>query len=101
MDLRFHADELGYGPIDNRPWQGRIGSMATKYQAPQSQADRDFFTVPEAAEHMGVSRQRMHELITTYSLKTLALSSRARIIKKSELEKIPNDRPTGVHIEYR
>ena len=61
----------------------------------------DFLTVPEAAAEFGVTRQRMHQLIDYYKLEALYINARLRLIRKSELKKIPEIRPTGVHVDSR
>ena len=60
-----------------------------------------FYTIPNAATKLGVTRQRMHELIKTYEIKTVKIHNRARIVSEHELNAIPDSRPDGVHINRR
>lgn len=56
----------------------------------------NYYTVSEAAELFGVTRQRMHSLIKTYNVHVDKVSARLCVIPKSEIKKIPKDRPNGV-----
>ncbi len=57
----------------------------------------NMLTVSEAAKTFGVTRQRMHMLIREYSLQTTQLHPRCTLVCKTELKKIPKERPVGIH----
>lgn len=61
---------------------------------PQQSVD-DFITIAQAANKLKVTRQRMHQLIDEYSLKTREVNKRLKLIDKTELTKIPAYRPPG------
>lgn len=52
-------------------------------------------TIPQAAEEFGVTNQRMHQLIKTYSVSTISLHPRMMLVTRKELKKIPVERPPG------
>ena len=52
-------------------------------------------TIASAAEKLGVTRQRMHQLIQEHSLKTELVHARLRLIHPRELAKIPEIRTPG------
>lgn len=56
-----------------------------------------FVTIAEAARLFGVTLQRMHQLISDYDVKKEKIHARLYLVAKSELAKIPEDRPTGIH----
>lgn len=62
-----------------------------------------WMTVSAAAkEILGVSPQRLHQLIATYKLQTMELNSRMKMVKKAEVTKLAEtERPTGVNLDYR
>jgi len=66
---------------------------------------KDFLTVAELAELEGVTRQRVHQLIRTYGVKTVKLGNRFMVIPLLELKKIPpaeeRERNNGVSIDKR
>ena len=55
----------------------------------------NFVTIAQAAAKLNVTRQRMHQLIDDYNLKTWELHKRCKLIDTSELRKIPAYRPPG------
>lgn len=57
----------------------------------------NMITISEAAEKLGVSRQRMHVLCRTYQLKTVPAGP-IKVLDERELRKIPSERPTGKKI---
>lgn len=59
--------------------------------------------VPEAArEHLGLTAQRLHQLIDRYEIPTIKAHTRLTLIRKSDVEKLSKmERPSGVHIERR
>ena len=57
---------------------------------------RDYYTIRQLAERLGVCRQRVHQLIETYSVKTDWLGS-VLVISRAESKKIPKTRPIGRH----
>ena len=60
----------------------------------------NLLTMTEAAKQIGVSRQRMHELVAIYQLKIeeVNVGNIRKMIDKKELKKLPKNRPSGVHI---
>ena len=52
-------------------------------------------TVAEAAKDLGVSVQRMHQLIRYYGVVVNRLTPRFTLIPRKELRKIPKERPSG------
>lgn len=60
----------------------------------------NLLTMTEAAKQIGVSRQRMHELVIAYGLKVTEVNvgNIRKMIDKQELKKLPKNRPSGIHI---
>jgi hypothetical protein len=57
---------------------------------------KQFVTVSQAAQLIGVSRQRMHQLIFAYDLHAEVVGSgRVKVLHRKELRKIPSERPPG------
>ncbi len=54
----------------------------------------NMLTITEAAQQIGVSRQRMHVLIKTYGLQT-ERAGPIKMIARDELAKLPTNRPSG------
>ena len=54
------------------------------------------FTISQAAELFGVTRQRMHQLILAYNVETVVINDRCKLVDVMELAKIPTVRPWGV-----
>ena len=55
-------------------------------------------TMREGADIVGVSVQRMHQLIDTYQLQTEYLNPRLKTMKRSDAERLAGmERPAGVH----
>ncbi len=54
--------------------------------------NRDWMTISEAASKLGVSRQRMHQIIQEQRLKTTAIHSRLTVISSDEVRKIKAER---------
>lgn len=48
----------------------------------------DLLTIGEAADMLGVSRQRVHALIVTYKADTVKKSDRLTLIERKEVERI-------------
>lgn len=67
--------------------------------------NKDFLTVAELADLEGVSRQRIHQLIRTYGVRTVRLGPRFIVIPILELKKIPSaedrERLNGVSVDKR
>lgn len=63
----------------------------------------DWITVREAAEELlGVSPQRVHQLIDIYSLETKKLNPRMTMLKRDEVARLAKEhRVPGQHIEHR
>ncbi len=61
----------------------------------------NYISVSEAAGKLGVSVQRMHQLIATYKLIVESVNPRMKLIPAGELRKIPEDRPSGVRLDRR
>jgi excisionase family DNA binding protein len=57
-------------------------------------------TITQAAEIVGVSRQRMHKLVKTYALSTIKAGP-VRLIYRSELASLPAKRPSGRKISKK
>lgn len=59
--------------------------------------------LPEAARNiLGVTPQRLHQLIGKYGLKVERINPRLTMVKRREVEKLAAmERPSGVHIERR
>ena len=63
---------------------------------------KTWITVREGAEIVGVSVQRMHQLIHEYELETTSLHSRLKVMRRNDAEKIKRmDRPSGVRRDAR
>ena len=56
----------------------------------------NFLTMSEAADELNVTRQRLHQLVKAYGLTVEKVHVRLTMIKRSELKKIPKNRPNGV-----
>ena len=58
--------------------------------------------VRDAADLLGVSIQRMHQLIDSYELSTDAINPRFKVVKRIEVEKLAeSQRPNGVRKDRR
>lgn len=58
--------------------------------------------IREAADLLGVSVQRMHQLIDSYKLSTDSINPRFKVVKRSEVEKLAeSERPNGVRRDRR
>lgn len=53
---------------------------------------RNWLTIPEAAKQLGVSNQRMHQIIQELGVKTTAIHSRLHIIDCEEVVRIQRKR---------
>ena len=62
---------------------------------------QDYITVSEAATLFGVTTQGMHGIIKKYDVEVYEINPNMFLVPKSELRKIPKERPTGVHIDKR
>ncbi len=59
----------------------------------------DFVTVQEAAEIMGLSRQRIHQLIPTYDLEYRQIGEFLLILRRKDIERLSRiERPSGIHV---
>ncbi len=64
--------------------------------------DGQYVTVTEAAEELGLSRQRVHRLIQGGQLPAEQVHDRLLVIPRSDLDRFKRvDRPNGLHIERR
>lgn len=63
----------------------------------------DWLTVREAAEEiLGVTPQRVHQLIRTYGIETRQPSPRLMLVKRTDIERVAEqERPTGVHLDHQ
>lgn len=61
----------------------------------------DMLTIAEAAKQFNVTRQRLHALIRDYGVATVRVTPRLLLVPKSELKKIPKDRPNGVRKDFQ
>lgn len=63
----------------------------------------DWITVREAAEELlGVTPQRVHQLIDIYGLQTRKLNPRLTMLNRNEVARLADEnRPAGQHIEHR
>lgn len=52
----------------------------------------DLLTIAQAAEMLGVSRQRVHVLIGTYNAETQSPSPRLTLIQRKEVERIRREK---------
>jgi excisionase family DNA binding protein len=59
------------------------------------------YTVAQAAELLGVSRQRVHQLIRFYALKVDCVAGLLTLIPKKELAKIPTNRTNRTRIKRK
>jgi len=53
---------------------------------------RDWLTLSEAAKRIGVTRQRMHQIIGELSIKTMPVNPRLTMIHSKEVEKLRKKR---------
>lgn len=59
-------------------------------------------TIREGADMVGVSVQRMHQLIETYELPTDAINPRLKVMRRADAERLKNmERPNGVRLDRR
>jgi len=56
---------------------------------------KNYVTVRQAAQLVGVSRQRIHVIIKTYNVQSERVDGGPLMIPRPELKKIPKKRPTG------
>ena len=56
------------------------------------ETNRDWLTISEAAGKLGVTRQRMHQIIGELQAKTTEIHPRMHVISKQELAKIERKR---------
>ena len=61
----------------------------------------DWLTVREAADEiLGVTPQRVHQLIHTYEMETQQLGGHLLLVKRSDVEEVAKrERPSGVHVD--
>ena len=61
----------------------------------------DWLTVREAADEvLGVTPQRVHQLIRAYGIETRRPSPRLMLLKRIDVERVADsERPTGIHLE--
>lgn len=58
--------------------------------------------IRDAAEFLGVSVQRMHQLIEAYELATDSINPRFKVVKRADVERLAgSDRPSGVRRDRR
>ena len=58
--------------------------------------------VREAAEFLGLSVSRMHQLIEEYSLEIFELNPRYKLVKEEDVDRLAEmDRPDGIHKDRR
>lgn len=62
-----------------------------------TQLNKSYFTISQVAERLGVTHQRVHQLIRTYNVSCEKLGA-IKIISKAEMAKIPRKRPNGVNV---
>lgn len=60
-----------------------------------------YLTIRQAAAKLKVSRQRMHQLVRIYSLKTEQIDGLLTMISKKELAKIPAKRDCSTRINRK
>jgi len=53
---------------------------------------RDWYTMSEAAIQLGVSRQRMHQIVDEKKIKTIQITPRLSAISRKEVEKLKKNR---------
>jgi excisionase family DNA binding protein len=64
--------------------------------------DGQYLTVSEAADELGLSRQRVHKLIVSGQLESEAIHERLLVIPRKSLDAFKKlDRPSGLHIDQR
>ncbi len=64
--------------------------------------DGKFVTVAEAAEELGLSRQRVHKLIQSGQVASEVVHARMRVIPRKSLDALKKtERPHGVHLDKR
>ena len=64
--------------------------------------DGKFVTIAEAAEELGISRQRVHGLIQSKQLTSEVVHARMRVIPRKSLDALKKiERPHGVHVDKR
>lgn len=65
-------------------------------------APKGWLTIREAAEELGVSVQRVHQLVTTYCVEFMTVNPRLKLLKAGDVRKLAEkDRPSGVHVTAR
>lgn len=58
--------------------------------------------ISEAAKIIGVSRQRVHQLIKEYDLETDPINARFKSMRRADAERLRDmDRPNGTRRDYR
>lgn len=63
---------------------------------------KTWITIREGSEIIGVSVQRMHQLIEEYDLETDSINPRLKVMKRSDADKLKDmDRPDGVRRDRR
>lgn len=63
---------------------------------------KTWITIREGAEIVGVSIQRMHQLIESYKLETDSINPRLKVMRRTDAEKLSGmDRPNGVRADRR
>ena len=61
-----------------------------------------WITVKDASEMVGVTVQRMHQLIKTYELETDEINPRLKTVREKDVTKLKEmERPDGVRIDRR
>ena len=56
---------------------------------------RSLLTMQEAANEIGVTRQRMHAIVATYGAKVEKINARLTLISREELQKIVEKRDSA------
>lgn len=60
---------------------------------------KGWITARDAADVLGVTIQRVHQLVASYGIESMEVNPRFKLLKESDVHKIASkERPNGVHI---
>ncbi len=58
--------------------------------------NRTWMTISESADRLGVSRQRMHQIISEKNLEVISVHPRLKIIEVSEVDRLDRQKKSEV-----
>ena len=56
---------------------------------------RDWYTMSEAAKELGVSRQRMHQIVEESKIQTMQIHKRLTVVSADQVAKLKKKRQTN------